>query len=155
MTEVKIIKKGQFLFKAGDKIQSVFMIQSGQVNLCLQKNNKIVDIMTVGNGYVFADLVVLGTSQYLYSALAQHELKITEIPLEVFKIQYEALNALNKTFIKTMAERLKWAVNEVKNAKNEKNSLPCSEENIPRVFGSIFHVLNHKGIKEGHRAKID
>lgn len=155
MSEVKVVKKGQFLFKAGDKIQSVYMIQSGQVNLCLQKNNKIFDIMTVGNGYVFADLVVLGTTQYLYSGLAQSELKYTEVPVDVFKGQYEALSPLNKSFIKTMAERLKWSVNEVKNAKQDKTALPCSEDSVPRVFGSIFHVLNHKGVKTGVKAKTD
>lgn len=155
MSDIKVIKKGQFLFKAGDKIQSVYVIQSGQVSLCLLKNNKFVDIMTVGNGYVFADLVVLGSGQYLYSAMAQQELKVTEIPLALFKSQYEALNPLNKTFIKTMAEKLKWAVNEVKNVKQEKSSTPCPEESIPRAFGAIFHVLNHKGIKEGSHAKAD
>jgi hypothetical protein len=155
MSEVKVLKKGQFLFKAGDKIQSVFVIQSGQVNICLQKNNKIFDIMTVGNGYVFADLVVLGTNQYLYSGLAQQELRYTEVPVDVFKSQYESLSATNKTFIKTMADRLKWAVNEVKNAKQDKSAQPIAEESIPRVFGSVFHVLNHKGLKDGNKAKVD
>lgn len=155
MSEVKIIKRGQFLFKTGDKIQSVFIIQAGQVNLCLQKNNKTLDVMTVGNGYVFADLIVLGTNQYLYSGLAMQELKVIEIPVEVFKTQYEALSAINKSFIKTMAEKLKWSVNEVKNSKQDRSATPCSEDSIPRVFGSIFHVLNHKGLKNGNKARVD
>ena len=151
----RVIKKGQYLFKAGEKIQSVLVIQAGQVNLCLQKNNKVLDIMTVSNGFVFGDLVVLGTNVYLYSALAQQEVKITEIPLDVFKAQYEAMNPISKSFIKTMADRLKWAMAEIKNNKQEKSGVPCSDESIPRVFGSIYHVLNHKGLKEGDRAKID
>ncbi|MEK6628085.1 MAG: cyclic nucleotide-binding domain-containing protein [Bdellovibrionota bacterium] len=155
MSEIKIIKKGQFLFKAGDKIQSVFVVQSGQINLCLQKNNKIIEIMTVGNGFVFADLVVLGVSQYLYSALAQQEIKYSEVPVDIFKTQYESLSPTNKSFIKTMADKLKWSVNEIKNYKQEKSAIPCSEESIPRVFGSLFHVLNHKGLKDGSKAKID
>jgi hypothetical protein len=155
MSDVKVVKKGQFLFKAGDKIQTVYVIQSGQVNICLQKNNKIIDIMTVGNGYVFADLTVLGTSVYLYSGLAQQELKVTEIPLDIFKAQYESLNVNYKSFIKTMAEKLKWAVNEVKNSKQERSAVPCAEESVPRAFGSIFHVLNHKGLKENNKAKVD
>lgn len=155
MSEVKVVKKGQFLFKAGDKIQSVFIIQSGQVNLCLQRNNKIFDIMTVGNGYVFADQVVLGAALYLYSGLAQQELKYTEVPVDVFKAQYEALNPLHKSFIKTMADKLKWCVNEVKNSKQDRSATPCAEDAIPRVFGSIFHVLNHKGLKDGNKAKVD
>lgn len=155
MSDVKVVKKGQFLFKAGDKIQSVFVIQSGQVNICLQRNNKIFDIMTVGNGYVFADLTVLGTNVYLYSGLAQQELKVTEIPVDVFKRDYEALSVTHKSLIKTMAERLKWAVNEVKNSKQDSTAVPCSEERIPKAFGAVFHVLNHKGLKEGTKAKVD
>lgn len=155
MSEAKVVKKGQFLFKAGDKIQTIFVIQSGQVNLCLQKNNKIQDIMTVGNGYVFADLIVLGTSQYQYAGLAQSELKVIEVPLEAFKAQYESLSVINKSLIKSMADKLKWATNEVKNSKTDRSSTPCAEDAIPRVFGSIFHVLNHKGLKEGQRAKVD
>lgn len=155
MSEVKIVKKGQFLFKAGDKIQTIYVIQSGQVNICLQKNNKILDVMTVGNGYVFADLTVLGTNVYLYSGLAMQELKVTEIPLDVFKAQYESMSQVHKSFIKTMAEKLKWAINEVKNSKQEKSSVPCAEESIPRAFGSIYHVLNHKGIKDNGKAKVD
>jgi len=155
MSEIKVVKKGQFLFKAGDKIQTVYVVQSGQVNICLQKNNKVLDVMTVGNGYVFADLTVLGTNVYLYSGLAMQELKVTEIPLDVFKAQYESLIPTYKTFIKTMAEKLKWAVNEVKNSKQEKAFIPCAEESIPRAFGSVFHVLNHKGIKDNGRAKVD
>lgn len=154
-SSLKVIKKGQYLFKAGEKIQSVYVIQSGQINLCLQKNNKILDIMTVGNGFVFADLIVLGTSLYLYSGLAQQEVKVTEIPIDVFKAQYESMSPLNKSFIKTMADKLKWTLSEIKNSKQEKSGVPCSEESVPRVFGSIFHVLNHKGLKEGDRAKID
>ena len=72
MSSVKVIKKGQLVFKAGDKIQNVIIIQSGQVNLCIQKNNKTHDIMTVGNGYVFADLVVLGF-------LILHQVNIIEL----------------------------------------------------------------------------
>ncbi len=155
MSEVKVVKKGQFLFKAGDKIQTVYVIQSGQVNICLQKNSKILDVMTVGNGYVFADTTVLGTNVYLYSGLAMQELKVTEIPLDIFKAQYDSLNPTYKTFIKTMAEKLKWAVNEVKNSKQERSAVPCAEESIPRAFGSIFHVLNHKGIKDNGKAKVD
>ena len=33
MSEVKVVKKGQFLFKTGEKIPAVFVIQAGQVNL--------------------------------------------------------------------------------------------------------------------------
>ncbi len=155
MSNVKVLKKGEYLFKEGDKIQTVFIVQSGQLSLCLQKNKKNIDLMTIGTGYVFADLVVLGMSQFNYSSMAMQETKVVEIPLDGFKQQYEALHQVHKSFIKSMAEKLKWAVNEVKSAKLEKNPMPCAEEAIPKVFGIIFHTANHKGLKDGPKVKIE
>ncbi len=111
--------------------------------------------MTVGNGYVFADLVILGANTYLYSGLAQQELRVTEVPIDIFKAQYESLNSLYKSFIKTTSEKLKWAINEVKAIKQEKSAMPCPDDAIPRAFGALFHVLNHKGLKENGKTKVD
>jgi Cyclic nucleotide-binding domain len=155
MSNIKVLKKGEYLFKEGDKIQTVFIVQSGQISICLQKNKKNVDIMTVGAGYVFADLLVLGTNQYNYSGLVTQETKVVELPIEGFKQQYESLHQIYKSFIKTMAEKLKWAINEVKTARLEKNPSPCADDAIPKVFGTIFHVVNHKGLKENGGAKVD
>ncbi len=155
MSNVKILKKGEYLFKEGDKIQTVFIIQTGQLSICLQKGKKNIDIMNVGTGYVFADLIVLGSNQYNYSGLAIQETKVVEIPIDGFKQQYEALHQIYKSFIKTMAEKLKWATNEVKASRLEKNPSPCADDAIPKVFGTIFHVCNHKGLKDGNSAKVD
>ena len=79
MSNIKVLKKGEYLFKEGEKIQTVYIVQSGQLSICLQKNKKNLDIMTVGSGYVFADLLVLGISQYNYSGLALQETKVVEL----------------------------------------------------------------------------
>jgi hypothetical protein len=155
MSNVKVIKKGEFLFKEGEKILTIFIVQSGQLSLCLQKNKKNIDLMTIGAGFVFADLVVLGINQYNHSCLATQETKVVEIPIEGFKHQYESLHQVYKSFIKSMAEKLKWSANELKNSKFEKNPLPCSEEAIPKVFGILFHTAQHKGVKDGIKVKVD
>lgn len=155
MSSVKVLKKGEYLFRESDKISSVWVVQSGQISICIQKNKKNIEIMTVGTGYVFADLAILGIPQYNYSAMAIGEVKLAEIPLESFKQQYETLHQINKTFIKSLADRLKWTMNEVKTSKLEKDPLPCSDEAVPKIFGVIYHVMNYKGAKEGDRSKLD
>lgn len=155
MAGVKILKRGEYLFKEGDKIQSVWVIQSGQITLCLQKNKKNIDIMSVGVGYVFADLIVLGLTNYNYSALVMHETKVVEIPIDNFKQQFESLHQVNKSFVKGLSEKLKYTMNEVKSARFERDPAACPDESVAKVFGTIFHVLNHKGLKEGVSAKMD
>ena len=155
MSGVRVLKKGEFLFKEGEKIQSVWIVQSGQISLCLQKNKKNVEVMSVGAGYVFADLVILGLPNYNYSGLIMNETKVVEVPLESFRQQYDSLHQINKAFIKGICEKLKWSMNEVKSSRFEKDPSACSEDVVAKVFGTIFHELNHKGLKEGASAKID
>lgn len=155
MSGVKVLKKGEYLFKEGDKIQSVWIVQSGQVSLCLQKNKKHIEIMTVGAGYVFADLIVQGILTHNFSAMTTNEVKAVEVPLDNFKQQFDALHPVHKTFVKGLSEKLKWTMAEVKTVRLEKDPSPCPDECIPQVFGSIFHVLNHKGLKEAGSAKVE
>jgi len=155
MSGVKILKKGDYLFKEGDKIQSVWIVQSGQISLGLQKNKKNMEIMTVGTGYVFADLIVQGLMSYNYSALVTSEAKVAEVPMDTFKQQYEPLHPIHKTFVKGLAEKLKWTMNELKAVRLEKEPSPCPDDCIPQVYGAIFHVLNHKGLKDGNSARVE
>lgn len=155
MSAVKVLKKGDYLFKEGEKIQSVWILQSGQISLCLQKNKKNVEIMTVGSGYVFADLIVQGVLTYNYSALVTNEAKAVEVPLDTFKAQFDALHPVHKTFVKGLSEKLKFTMSELKSVRLEKDPSPCPDECIPQVFGAIFHVLNHKGLKEGTSSKVE
>ncbi len=155
MSGLKVLKKGEYLFKEGEKILSVWIIQSGQISLGLQKNKKYIEVMSAGAGYVFADLVILGLPNYSYSGLVMSETKVMEVPVESFKQQYDSLHQVNKAFVKGLCEKLKWSINEVKSSRFEKDPSACADEAIPKAFGTIFHVLNHKGLKEGTSSKID
>ncbi len=155
MSSIRVLKKGEYLFKEGEKIQSVWIIQSGQVSLGLHKNKKYIEVMTAGAGYVFADLIILGLPNYNYSGLIMSETKVMEVPLESFKQQYEGLHQVNKAFIKGLCEKLKWSMNDMKTSRFEKDPAACADDAVPKTFGTIFHVLNHKGLKEGTSSKID
>lgn len=155
MSGTRVLKKGEYLFKEGEKILSVWIVQSGQISLGVQKNKKNVEVMSVGTGYVFADLIILGVPNYNYSGLVMSETKVMEVPLESFKQQYEGLHQINKAFVKGLCDKLKWTMNEVKSSRFEKDPSACSDDAVPKTFGTIFHVLNHKGLKEGTSSKID
>ncbi len=155
MSGAKILKRGEFLFKESEKIQTVYIVQSGQLSLQFFKNKKNVEVMTASTGYVFAEPVVLGQPTYSYSAMASQETKVIEIPIESFKEQYESFHQIYRSFIKSSCERLKWAMLEIKNKKSDKDMVACSPEEIPRVFGILYHAMKHKGVFEGASCKTD
>ncbi len=155
MSNARTLKRGEFLFKETDKIQTVYIVQSGQISLQFLKNKKNIEVMTVSTGYVFADQIVLASAVYTYSAMASQETKIIEIPVEAFKSQYESFHQIYKSFIKTSCERLKWAMTEIKNKKSDKDMVACGVEEIPRAFGFLYHSMKHKGVIDGLSCRAD
>lgn len=152
---LRTIKKGELLFSEGDKIQNVFLIQSGAVNLCLIRNKKTVDLFQVGASQILGEQLLLGLNSFTTSAVATTETKVLEIPNEAFKQQFETAQQMYKIIIRSLADRLKTSMADVRSQRLEKDATPCPEEQISKVFGTIFHTTNHKGEKKEGRVVID
>ncbi|XGC80018.1 cyclic nucleotide-binding domain-containing protein [Bdellovibrio bacteriovorus] len=142
---VKTFKKGEVIFKDGDKITSVYLIQSGGANQCLIRGKKTIDLYQLGASHILGDQVILGQSTHPTSAIATTETKVLEIPVETLKQQYEGAPQMLKVIIKSLADRLRLAMNDVRSSKLEKDSSPCPEDQVAKTFGAVFHTANHKG----------
>lgn len=156
MSNQKVYKKGEVLFKDGDKISSVIFIQTGGVSQCLIRGKKNIDLFQLGANQVLGEGVITGTTTHLTSAIATTETKTLEIPVDVFKQQYESTPQFLKMLIKSLCERLKNAISDVRSNKMEKDSGPCPEEAVPRIFGALFFSARHKGekLKDG-KTEVD
>lgn len=148
MTSQRVYKKGEILFKEGDKIQNMVFIQSGGVNQCLIKGKKITDMFQLGSNQVLGESSLIGQANHAYSAVATTETKALEVPLDIFKQQFEGLPQAMKLFVRSLCERLKSTTAEVKSNKMEKDSSPCPDEQVPRLFSAIFFTTQHKGEKQ-------
>lgn len=144
----KVVKKGETLFKEGDKIQSIHLIQTGAVSLCLSRPKKNLDIMPIAAGQILGEQALIGGSTYSFTAVATAETKVVEIPSEIFKQTVESSPQMIKVLIKSLIDRVKYTSNEIKSNKMEKDSRPCPEDQVAKIYGTIFHTFNHKGTKE-------
>lgn len=142
---VKTFKKGEIIYKDGDKITSVYLIQSGGVNQCLIRGKKTIDLFQLGSSHILGDQIILGQATHPTAAIATTETKVLEIPVEGLKAQYEGAPQTVKAMMKSLADRLRLAVNEVRSSKLEKDSSPCPEDQVAKAFGAVFHTANHKG----------
>ncbi len=144
----KIVKKGEFLFKEGDKIQNIQLIQSGAANLCIIRPKKNIDLLSMGSSQVLGEAALAGLSTYPYSAVATTETKVVEIPVEIFKQSVETAPQMLKVLLKSLLDRSKTLLTEVKSNKMEKDSSPCPEDQVAKIFGTVFHTARHKGTKD-------
>ncbi len=148
MSNVRVYKKGETIFKEGDKLASLFFLQKGGVNICLQKNKKLTDITQIGPNNVFGEQALAGNGSTNVAAVATNECHVMEIPLDNWKSIVEAANPFMKMVVKSLAERIRTSLNEVRTSKTEKDGTPCSDDIVAQLFGAIFHTLNHKGKKD-------
>jgi hypothetical protein len=148
MSNQRVYKKGEVLFKDGDKISNVVFIQQGAVSQCLIRGKKNVELFQLGANQVLGEGLIAGQSTHQTGAIATTETKVLEIPADVFKQQYEAAPQFLKMLLKSLADRMKQAIAEVRSSKMDKDSTPCPDEAVPRVFGALFFAGNHKGEKQ-------
>ena len=141
----RILKKGEVLFKDGEKIQSVYLVQTGGINQCLIRGKKTVDLFQIGASQILGEQIILGVNTFNTSAIATTETKVLEIPVDALKQQYEAAPQMLKLIIKSLADRLRLSTNDVRSTRMEKDAAPCPEELVAKAFGAVFHTVNHKG----------
>lgn len=142
---VKTFKKGEVIYKDGDKITAVYLIQSGGASQCLIRGKKTIDLFQLGSSHILGDQVILGATTHPTAAIATTETKVLEIPVETLKSHYEGSPQMLKVIIKSLADRLRLAMNDVRSSKLEKDSSPCPEDQVAKAFGAVFHTANHKG----------
>jgi hypothetical protein len=143
----KTFKKGEFLFKENDKITNLYFVQSGGVNVCLVRGKKTLDLYQLGTQAIVGESLFSGQTNHLYSALCTVETKVLEVSAEAIKPQFEAGPQLFKMVIKSLTDRLKASFNELKSIRLEKDASPCPEEQVAKIFGVVFHTVNHKGTR--------
>lgn len=148
MSNQKVYKKGEVLFKEGDKIQNIIYIQSGGVSQCLIRGKKNIDLFQLGANQVLGEICLLGQPTHFTSAIATAETKTLEVPIDIFKAQYDTLPQAMRLFNKSLIERLKATTTEAKSNRLEKDSSPCPEDQVAKIFGAMFFSANHKGEKQ-------
>lgn len=153
----KTYKRGDVIFKEGDKITHVIFVQSGAVQQALLKNKKNIEIASCGANSVLGETGLAGVPTYNMSAVATQETKTLEVPLETFKQQIEVAPQFLKILIKSFGDRLHKALQEVRSFKMQGDATPCPDESVPRVFGAIYFTAMHKGTKQddGSGTEID
>lgn len=147
-TSQKVYKKGEFLFKDNEKIQGIVFIQSGGINQCLVRGKKNIDLFQLGANQVLGESILTGQATHATAAVATAETKTVEVPAEVLKQQMEGAPPIMKMLIKSLLERTRLMMNEIKSLKVSGDSTPCPDEVVPQIFASIFYTTQAKGTRE-------
>jgi len=125
---IKTLAPGQILFNEGDKAESMYIIQKGQLRLFRPKGKGFVEIAVLRSGEVLGEMAYFDPESKTrsVSAAAITSVDVIEISFIALEKTMQALNPWFKTLINTLAERLRKTNERVKALEN--NSVGFSSD---------------------------
>ncbi len=145
MSTVKIFKKGEILFREGESAKTVYLIQSGSVNLHLSRQKQTIDLCMIGAQQIVGEHALTGAVVHPHSAVCASETKVIELPVEAVKTQIEASSQLNKVLTKGLTDKLKVVFKELQSVKLDRDNTPCPVDQTAKIFASLYHAVRLKG----------
>lgn len=145
------LKRGEILFKEGDPIKSLFLIQSGKIGLMSGKAGKPIEVASLGANQAIGEHALLGSNaRHEFTGEALVECKILEVPLEVMKLQYDKTAPLIKLLVKSASDEARQARKQFKMQKLETEKVPLPQGHIHRLFGEVQLIARHIGTKSAN-----
>lgn len=146
---VRKFKRGEHLFHEGDRPDNVYIIQSGRVSVYFSRGQHRIEIMQLHNSQMVGEASILVSGHRPYSAEATSETTAIEIPLSSVRAQLDALPDVLKILFKSLHEKVKNSVTEIRNHRMEKETAPCPQMVIPKLFSILNFVGRYLGQKDG------
>lgn len=150
MATPKTYKKGEAIFKEGDRLTSIYFIQSGLVSIQIAKGDKKTEICQLTTAHVAGEEALFASSPkpMAYSAIAINDTSCIEVPIPGLVMEVQQTPQLSRLLMKSLSEKEKYLIAEMKSMKQERDTSACPQENVAKVFGVIFHVANFIGEKK-------
>jgi CRP-like cAMP-binding protein len=147
--QIRKYKKGEIIFKEGEKADMAYVIHSGLVSLSIEKSHTRIEMLKLGKGNMIGFHSVIGWGDLrAFTAEAILPVELLEVPLEVLKAQTASFNNVQRLVFKSLADQSKITHEEQKDLKIEKESSPCPPTSLPRMAGALNLVTRRFGAEE-------
>jgi CRP-like cAMP-binding protein len=149
----------EVLFNDGEKAESLYIIQKGQLRLYKPKGKGFIEIAVLRTGEVIGEMAYFdddGGGKRSCAAMAMVSSEVIEIGFGAFSKTMEGLNPWFKTIINTLAKRLRATNSRVKELESNSTSvnygtgkhsgyefLKISE--VIKILGTLFLVYKSHG----------
>lgn len=155
------LKPGEILFNDGEKANSLYIIQNGQLRLFKPKGKGFVEIAVLRAGEVIGEMAYFdddGGGKRSCSASAMVSSEVIEISFTAFSKTMSGLNPWFKTIINTLANRLRSANARIKELESNSASVNYGTgkhkgyeffktSDVIKILGMLFLVYKSHGEK--------
>jgi CRP/FNR family cyclic AMP-dependent transcriptional regulator len=146
---------GQILFNEGEKADSMYIIQKGQMRLFRPKGKGFVEVAVLRSGEVLGEMAYFDPDSKIrsVSCAAITSVDIIQISFGALEKTMAALNPWFKTLINTLAERLRKTNERVKNLENNNVGFSADYKffqaaDVVKILSILFLTFRSLGEKK-------
>ena len=105
----RLLKKGDVLYRAGEKSDVVYLIVNGRIRIALNLRGKVLEIDAGPGDFIGDSALIFGVAEadqsYRGTATAVTDVTVSPIPLEVMKAEVEDASPLLRAWIASFVDR--------------------------------------------------
>ncbi|MDR3607144.1 MAG: cyclic nucleotide-binding domain-containing protein [Oligoflexia bacterium] len=143
--ETRTLQTGDVLLKPGDRVTSVYVVQSGRLGVFQNRGEQLVEITQLTAPECLGEEVAFGPQVWSLQVTAIRPTVVVEIPASMIPEQIKATPPHTRDLIKSLNERSKALFSELRVFRGDQGATACPADETAKVFAIIFHTLRSVG----------
>lgn len=143
--DTKTYTKGSYLYRAGEKADRIFIVQSGLVSVTSLVADQMIQLFQAVTPQLVGDEALGNKKFYVTSAIAVNDTTVLEIRMVDLPQLISAGTPVLRLLAQGMVRKQVAAAEELIRAKLKSDPTPCPAEKVVKLFATIFHVASYTG----------
>ncbi|MEM7426968.1 MAG: EAL domain-containing protein [Pseudomonadota bacterium] len=101
------VPRGEVLFREGDAGQHAYAIESGLVQICVERSGKRVAVANLGKGEIFGEMAIISEGPRSATAVALEDCQLLRLEAQQFHHRMEAMDPVMRMVVDVMLSRLR------------------------------------------------
>jgi EAL domain-containing protein (putative c-di-GMP-specific phosphodiesterase class I) len=104
---VRAFKAGEWVFHEGDSGDCAYLVESGEVQIVLERGSDLIPLVCYGEGSLFGEMSIIGDQPRSASAFAQSDCKLRKISREQINRRLDQADPILKVCMSVLIGHLK------------------------------------------------
>ena len=144
----KTFRRGETIFKAGEPITQIYLIQSGLAAVSVLRGGKSIEIVQIGVGQILGEEALWGRKEWSVSAVANNDVRALPVDVSQAFAMLGSGAPLMKIFLKGLVEKEHAWWNTLLEIKSEADPTPCPPARVTQLFAVLHHAASYTGTKK-------
>jgi CRP-like cAMP-binding protein len=144
----RTLRPGDVLLKPGDRVASVYIVQSGRLAVFQNRSSQLIEIAQLAAPECIGEESVFGPVSWSLQVTATRDTTVLEIPTTLIPEQIKATPPHTRELFKALNERAKALLTELRTTRGDRGTTACPPDETAKTFSILFHSMRIIG-KEG------